>query len=158
MEAVGRYIASVCAAAVLCGMLNHLLPGGGAAKKLLRLISGIFLAFVAVQPLAEIELGALPVLSGEYFRDAQAASAEGEEMASEAISAIIKEQTEAYILDKARQLQADLTVEVTLSQDPLPTPVAVRLEGTISPYNKAKLAALLAQELGIAKECQIWIG
>ncbi len=158
MEAVGKYITAVSAAAVLCGIVNNLLPGGGVSKSLVKLICGIFLAFVVVSPLAEIDLGDLPALSTEYLQDAQAASAEGEELASAAISERIKAQTEAYILDKARQFNADLTVEVTLSGGVLPSPVGVRLEGSISPYNKARLAAILAEELGIAKENQIWIG
>lgn len=158
MAAVGQYIVSVAASAIFGGILTGMLPGKGTAPVLLRLICGIFLAFIAICPLTQIELEDLPVISSDYLEEAEAVSADGEILAAEVLTDIIKERTEAYILDKARSLNAELTVEVTLSGDAIPVPLSVRLIGSISPYGKSRLQAILEDELGISKENQIWTG
>lgn len=158
MEGIARYIVSVSAAAILCGIIKNIVPSKSANAALLRLATGIFLSLVAVQPLAKIDLGALPVISEDYQWEARSVCAQGEILAQDTLRDIIKSQTEAYILDKARMLNADLTVEITLSNDDPPTPASVRLTGKISPYAKSRLQAMILEDLGIPKENQIWIG
>ena len=158
MEALGRYIVSVSAAAIFCGILKSILPPKGTIGSLLRLMAGIFLSFVVIRPLIQVDLGDLPVISQTYLSDGAAVSAEGEILAGEAMTDIIRSRTEAYILDKAQLLQAELTVSVVLSDDTPPVPVSVQFTGPVSPYAKARLEAILQQELGIAKENLIWIG
>lgn len=157
MEALGRYIVSLSAAAVFCGILKSILPSNSTCSSVLRLIAGVFLSFVLIRPLTRVDLTDLPVLSPAYISEAEAASMEGELLAEDAMADIIKSQTEAYILDKARLLQAELTVTVTLSRDTPPVPVSVQLRGSISPYAKSRLEEILRDELGISKENQIWI-
>ena len=72
------------------------------------------------------------------------------------LAQIISEQTEAYILDKAADLHANLHVEVTVGEDNLPT--AVTLSGEASPYARRQIQAIIANDLGISKENQKWIG
>lgn len=158
MEAAGRYIVSVSAAAILCGILKSILPSKGTHAAILRLVSGIFLSLVTIQPLAHVDLVALPAISDAYVSEAQSAAAQGEFQSRRAAADIIKAQAEAYILDKARLLHGELTVEVTLSDGEPPIPVSVRLTGSISPYAKSRLSAILQEDLGISKENQIWIG
>lgn len=157
MEAVGSYIVSVSSAAIFCGIIKSILPSKGTGSAMLRLVSGIFLVFVAIRPLTQVELAELPVLSQTYISEGEAASADGEVLAYDTMMDIIKSQSEAYILDKARSLQAELTVAVSLSDDAPPVPAAVQLSGSISPYAKRRLEAILQDELGISKENQIWI-
>lgn len=157
MEAFGRYIVSVTAAAILCGVLKSILPGKGAVNALLQLITGIFLSFVVIRPLTQVSLRNLPMLSADYLTDAEAASAEGVILAGEAMADIIKSQAEAYILDKAHLLQAEVTVSITLSDGIPPVPIYASLTGTVSPYVKTRLTEILSSDLGIAKENQIWI-
>jgi hypothetical protein len=54
-------------------------------------------------------------------------------------------------------MHADIQVEVTVSTDALPIPVGVRIIGNVSPYVRTKLQQTLAEDLGIAKENQVWI-
>ena len=68
----------------------------------------------------------------------------------------IKQALEAYILDEVRRLECQLTVEVILSEEELPIPQQVRLTGDISPYNRQKLSNFLSEQLGVAREEQIW--
>lgn len=158
METIGRYIVSVSTAAILCGILKSILPSKGISAAVLRLIAGIFLTFVAIRPLTRVELDALPAISGWYVSEGKTASALGEDLAKESMADIIKSQTEAYILDKAQGLQLKIKVEIILSSDDPPIPVAVTISGTISPYAKRQLETILEQDLGIPKENQLWIG
>lgn len=80
----------------------------------------------------------------------------GENLARDSMADIIKEETEAYILDKAADLHANLHVEVTVGEDSLP--MAVTLSGEASPYARRQIQAIIANDLGISKENQKWIG
>ncbi len=158
MDAIRQYVISIVAAAILCAILNSLFAEKGTPGSLMKLISGIFLAFVVIRPIADMDLTEFPSVLDIYSSDASAAVEAGENIAWEANAAIIKQQTEAYILDKAESLNAQLTVEVTLSADTIPVPTAVRLSGDVSPYAKAVLESVLEEELEIAKENQLWTG
>lgn len=158
MEEIRQYILSVAAAAILCAILRQCFPEKSMTASLLKLVSGIFLAFVVISPVKQVELGSLSVYFGEFTLEGEALAAEGENLSSEAMARIIKEQTEAYILDKAEALNADISVEVGLSGGNPPVPKSVRITGPVSPYAKSVLETLLAEELGIAKEDQSWTG
>lgn len=158
MDGIRQYILSVVAAAVLCAVIRTMASGKGTAASLIRLVSGIFLAFVVMAPVAHLELEALPTVLMLDSQEAAEAAALGENIARDAAGDIIKQQTEAYILDKAEALGLELTVEVTLSGGELPTPAAVRIRGSASPYARAALQAMLEEELGISKENQLWTG
>ena len=90
----------------------------------------------------------------DYLDDGEEAARTGEAMAKEYSMAIISAELEAYILDKAASCGCDLTVEVRLDEEGLPAVVA--LSGEISPIDKAELARIMAEELGIREEAQIW--
>ena len=65
----------------------------------------------------------MPDFSLRYMDDAEDAAAMGENLARDSMADIIKEETEAYILDKAADLHANLRVEVTVGEDNLPAAV-----------------------------------
>ena len=60
-------------------------------------------------------------------------------------------------MEKSSGLNLDLVVEVELSDDEIPVPVAVSLTGNVSPYNKLILSNTISNDLNIPKEKQIWI-
>ena len=79
-------------------------------------------------------------------------------MAAREINAIIIEQLQAYILDKAADLGAELEVEILMPDDGSGQPQGVVLRGAVSPYAKTRLQQIIAEDLDIAKEKQQWIG
>lgn len=158
MEALGRYILSVTAAAIIFGILQSLFDKKGSPGALMRLIGGLFLAFTVISPVAELNLNTAFEMPWDYAQQGSAAAFQGEEIAQEQLEGIIKERCRTYILDKARDYQAQLEVEVTLTQDEIPVPAAVRLQGSISPYAKSALQQWLEEDMGIRRENQIWIG
>lgn len=154
MDSVRRYLLSVICAAIACALVRGMGEKNGAAGAVFKLVTGIFLAFTVISPIASLKIEELSFFTDGLQEEAAHAAAIGQEMADESMSAIIKEETEAYILDKANQLNADLTVEVTLGEDFQPE--AVILTGDISAYAKFRLEMILKEDLGIAKENQQW--
>lgn len=157
MEALRQYVLSVTAAALICGIVSGL-ARGSAAKEWIRLLCGLLLAFTAIRPLARLEVNAFAELPLPFAQEAETTAALGENMARQAVADSIKAESEAYILDKAAALNADVTVEVTVSEDSTPVPAAVKLSGSASPYARRQLERILQTELGIAKENQLWTG
>ncbi len=157
MDALGQYVISVTAAALICGIVSCLVQSG-TAKELIRLLCGLFLAFTVIRPLAGLDFSALTSISFPYTQEADSIATQGENIAREAMADIIKADAEAYILDKAAALNADLTVDITLSREDTPVPVRAELSGSVSPYARQQLTYLLQTDLGIAKENQLWTG
>lgn len=155
MDGVKQYIISVTAAAILCSIVTAICSEKRIAP-LLKLITGIFLTFVAIQPLADIELTALPTFAETFAEEAEGAAEVGKDMANENIHAIIKSRVEAYILDKAAALGVDIAVDVTINEEGIP--VKAKLNGSVSPSAKSRLQSILEKDLGIPKEDQQWSG
>lgn len=157
METVRTYLLGVIAAAIVCGIVTRILGDKGTQGAMAKLIAGLFLAFTVIRPVADLSIGSVADLTDQYSAAGADAAAEGERMTREALALSIKSQTEAYILDKAEALNVTLTVEVTLSEEDIPTPASVCLTGKVSPYAKQRLQTVIADDIGIDKEHQTWI-
>ena len=157
MDGLRQYVISVVAAAIICGIITGLIQKG-TAKEIVKLVCGFFLAFTVIHPIADFDISSLSDFGFAYSGDAAEAAALGENIAQESLREIIKAETEAYILDKATALNLELSVEVSISEDDTPVPVAVCLSGEASPYARQQLQGTLQSDLGIAKENQLWTG
>ena len=156
IEDIRSYLLSLLAAAMICAIVNRLIGDKGVSAVLTKLITGLFLAFMLVRPVVDLDLTGLADITIRYETNALRAVEEGENRTRNALTQFITQQTQAYILDKAQALDADLKVEVTLSDDDIPVPVKVRLSGKASPYAKGRLQAIISEDLGIVKENQVW--
>ena len=153
---MANYALSVFAASVIVAIICVLLGEQGGVTSIIKVVCGLFLTFVVISPLIKLDFsGIIDYLDDFTLEGAEAASV-GENMAREGERDIIISRVQAYILDKADSYGAQLNVEVVLDQDNIP--VSVELNGNISPYAKAQMADILARDLGITKEYQLWIG
>lgn len=155
MDGVREYIVSVVTAALICGILSCLIQNTG-GKELMKLLCGLFLTITVMRPVADLDFNALSSYTISYRLEGEHMAAQGENLARETMAGIIKNKSETYILDKAAEWRADVSVEVVVSEDLVP--VSARLSGKISPYLKQRLENTLESDLGIAKENQIWTG
>ena len=144
-------------AAAMISAIALSFSGQGAMKPLLKLVCGLILAFAILNPILSISAGNLEALGMDYREQAEAAARQGQQQAVKSVREIIKEETEAYILDKAGQLNLQVEVQVSLSDQALPKPLAVTIRGVVPPSGKTRLSRILTQQLGIAKENQTWI-
>lgn len=157
IEGIKGYLLGIFAAALVCALVNRLVKDKGAAGASLKMITGLFMVFTVINPLAKLSWTNIGLWTGDFSGNAAMIAAEGERSTREALAAVIKTRSEAYILDKALALELQLQVEVVLSEDDIPVPETVRLSGRASPYARARLQQFIEEDLGIDKEHQIWI-
>lgn len=157
MEVIGKYILSVTSAAIVYSILQSFLVKNSSSAILLRLMGGLFLIFTVLAPIAELDFDAITDGPWEYSVKGNSFAEQGRQLSEERMYEIIKTRCEAYILDKAMSYQTPMHVEITLSQDETPVPVAVYLKGSITPYAKNAIQNWLQHDMGIPKENQIWV-
>ena len=156
MEGIKAYILSVAAAAILCAVVRRLLEKKGTAGSVGKLLTGIFMAVTVLSPLTGLTVDPVEDIMNDYRSAAEDAVAIGEKSANEALRESISQRLEAYIIEKALNLGADVVVEIKLSQDLYPTPVGIKITGQIAPYAKSRLQRIIQEDLGIGEEDQIW--
>lgn len=156
MEGVRQYVLSIVAASLISGIVLGFLQGG-TLKQLLKMICGLFLAFMVIGPIQRLDISDFQI-PGDAVTEGSLYTEEGEEIAREALVEIIKSETEAYILDKAAALDLQLNVTVRVSDGDPPLPEGVRISGKVSPYARTRLEAAITSELGIPKENVEWTG
>ena len=156
MSLLANYVLSVIAASVIVAIICTLLGDQGGVRSIIKLVCGLFLTFVVIDPLIKLDFSIINDYLDGFTLEGLEAATTGENMAREGERDIIISRVQAYILDKADSFGAQLNVEVVLDQNNIP--VSVELNGNISPYAKAQMADILARDLGITKEHQLWIG
>ena len=157
MDEIRHYLISVTACAIICGIVTGLSGKNSAHGTIIKLISGLFLALTVISAWVKVQLIDFSDYMDSFSCEASVWAADGESIAYGELSAIIKEQTEAYILDKAISMGLNIEVEVTLDSSNPPIPSAVSINGSISPFSKEKLSRYIADDLGIPEESQLWI-
>mgnify|MGYP000885463590 FL=1 len=155
MEGLREYLLRLLWAALVCGVVNRTAKGSGCAP-VIRLLCGVFLTVVLVQPLCGLSFEE-PLRWAENLNALGAEIVEqGSREAQAQKEAIIKTRLEAYIVEKADQTGASVSADITLDDDGLPR--AVTVTGVLSPAAKGRLKRMLTQELGIPEVRQQWNG
>ncbi len=152
IQGARQWLLGVVLTAFAGGLARQLAPKGR-ERALVGLVCGLLLTLALLEPLAELEWAAA---ARDWPGPAQAALAESYRQEGQAaLSAVIAEKTEAYILDKADRLGLRCTVEVTVSagESGIPLPDTVTVRGSYS----AALAACIEEEVGVPPEKQIWL-
>lgn len=158
MAGLQQYVVSVATAAIICGIVLGLAPGG-TIQGILKMVCGIFLALMVIEPITRIDPDRLVSEFGlSYSEEADSAAAFGEEIARDSLAEYIKQKCEAYILDKAAGHGVTLDAEVTLSSGDPPVPESAVIHGDVPANVKLRLEQVITEELGISKENLQWIG
>ena len=158
MGQLSKYIFSVICASLILSVLACFFDKKGSRGMIIKMIGGLFLALTIISPIVNLDFSGWMDYLEEYTLEGEKSAAWGESIAQEEYRTIITQQAEAYILDKADALGAELSVEVYLSDTEIPLPEEAVLRGKVSPYAKTELQQMLETDLGIAKENQLWIG
>lgn len=148
-----QYVFSIICTAMLCAVVSALIQSNH-LKKGVKLLCAVVLILTAVNPVCRLDINEYLQIDTSYEKQAEAFSSKGIAMAQEALSDIIKENTEAYILDKAKELGSCLSVEITVGPDYLPNSSSI--SGERSPSVKKQIERILEKDIGIARENQQW--
>lgn len=155
MGLLGQYVLQLITVALICSFVLSMVSET-THKELIRMLCGMFLIILLLDPLPGFHWD----LDSASWKDAMQAgkvhAEAGENLARDAQIQRITEAVESYILDKASQEGATLTVKVTLGEDLLP--VGAELNGRLESEIQQSLSEMLEKELGIAKENQLWTG
>lgn len=157
MEDVRQYLLSVIAAAIISSLVITIVGKKGTHAAVVKLMIGLLLTITVVSPWTKLQIGDLSSYLQEIKLDGDTVTSEALAIIAEEKASIIKEEIEAYILDKAASMELDVTVDVELTGGDPPTPYAVTITGTASPYAKQRLQYIISDELGVPKEQQLWM-
>ncbi len=156
MEQLKTWIMGLAGAALLCAIASELTPEGK-TKSVQRLLCGIVMTLAFLSPIAEADFGSYAVEMAKYRIYGEELTARAGDVSNALSRTFIEEETEAYILDKAKELGCTLAgakAELRWSSEGCWYPVSAELDGD---YNKA-LSELLETELGIVRRQQKWRG
>lgn len=155
MEAWKGYILDILVASITASIFLQILPDSS-KKELLHLLCGILLTVVILMPLSDIRLNDFLDLTQYMPESSDYLLEHGTETAEEAKRQYITDRCEAYILDKAKALDAEILPFVQV--DEIFLPVYAEIQGELEPQVQKKLEQMLMLDLGITKENQRWIG
>ena len=156
MDHLRQYIVSVIAAAVIAAMLNKLFSESH-IHRLIKTVSGLVLSVVLLSPLGNLSISSYTSYFDAVDNDAKEAVAYGEDIYRDNLRAIISERCETYILDKADQLGAVISVSIRCDSADIPIPVYAEISGSVSPYIRKTLQNMIADDIGIPEENQLWM-
>lgn len=156
MDQIGKYIISILCAAVICGIFTSFVPKDRSYGGIIRMLCGLFVAVTVIHPLTKLQFEKWDYYIEGIGVDAQAAAQIGVQSAKNETDAIIKDQLEAYILDKAASMGVSVSAMITLTEESPPRPYALEISGAVSPYAKGILTDCIVHELGISEEQIIW--
>lgn len=156
MENLSQYLLSVVAASIICAITVNLSGKNSACQSIIKLLAGIFLAVTVISPWSTFRFNQILSYIDSINMDAAALTAQSKERINKETSSIISEHIETYIKNKGETLGATLEIEVFTSGEPPYAPYEVSLHGDISPYAQNTLQHIIANDLGIPKEQQIW--
>lgn len=154
MELIRSWLLGLTGAAVFCAIATELTPKGP-VKGVVRMVCGVVMAAALVAPLYAFDFPAYALNMARYRAEAATITAEGREISDTLDRRVIEETLEAYILDKAQTLGAEVSaarVTVRWSGEGVWYPEAAEIAGN---WNGA-LAGAIEAELGIPKEAQTW--
>ena len=149
-----NWLLGLIGAALFCTIAAELTPKG-AVKRVQSVLSGVVLASALLLPLLRMDASDYALHLAESRAEAAAVTQEAEEISERLNRRSIEAQLEAYILDKAQTLGAQvqsISVSVRWSTEGVWYPVSADIDGA---YH-AGLADLIEGELGISKADQSW--
>lgn len=156
MDQIRQYLLSIVITAIICSLFLHLLQNFQ-TKNIGKFICGVVLSLAILYPLAGKNIWKHRDLFDFPIPDAEEAIAEGQDLSRYALADIIKLSSEAYILDKAMELNVNIEVNVAVDASDEPIPSEVTLTGAISPQARNRLTEIIENDLGITKEDQYWV-
>ena len=154
MDSWKQYIFSIIVTACICGVLTQILSESK-CKSAMQLVCGTVLAIIILQPLSRVRVDALIPDSFGAENTVDRYIRAGERTAEIARAEYIKTACEAYILNRARALDENLQIQISLNKDLLPE--LAEIKGAYGPAEQTELQNILTTEFGIPKENQIWI-
>ena len=151
-----EYLIALSAAALIIAVIQMVMPKNSPLTSVLKLLTGLFMVITLIVPLWSIDISRFDDLLPDLQDFSEVHAADGVQYRNDVTAQVIKRQIESYICDKATQLGVTMQVEVILTEDDIPSPWSVHLQGAVTPYAKKVLQAYINDTIGIPRERQTW--
>lgn len=147
----------VFAASFLTALATALTPKGS-ARRAAAFAGGLVMILTALSPLVRVSTQDIASAISKYRFKAEAIRTGIDIGSTDIMEAIIQEETEAYILDKAEAMGLELTVTVRTARadDGWPYPCSVELSGSADQDQRQKLSRIIESELALGPDSQEW--
>lgn len=152
-------IREVCALSILFGMIMSIIPQGG-VKRITGILCSAALIIAVITPIKDIDIESYAQLLARYHEQEKELSAKGEEINNRLNRAVIINEYQSYIMDKAVELGIDVKearVEVQWSTDAVWMPYSVCISADANSVERGILEDKLKAELGIPAERVKWM-
>lgn len=158
MAAVRGWLLTVIGASLICALADALMPPG-AVRRVGRLVCGLVLLGAILSPLTQLDLPGGQRWLEDYLASLEAREEDLTETVNSQMKVIIEREYAAYIVDKAARLglTCDPRVECGLSEEGLYLPVRVRVTGALTEEERARIAGMIAEDLGVPESEQLYI-
>lgn len=152
-----NYLLHVAASCLLVTIVSGLLPKGRIRKNV-QICGSLVVLLAIAAPVLRIQAEDIARGLSSLQLQIQDAQVDSKLINHTYLKERIKQDCEAYVLDIAKALKLDITVDVQLEeQDGCPYPFRILLTGSAAPWQKQALQDILESDLGIPKERQSWI-
>lgn len=157
MNGLRGYLLHVTAACLLVNLTLGLLPKGKLQKPL-RFCGSLVILLAVAAPILRLEGADFARGFASWQADTASLRQELAEESRAMLEERIKQECEAYVWDKAAALGLTVEIELGYGKDAVyPYPVSAVVTGQYTHAQKLRLQDILEEELGIAKERQVWI-
>lgn len=155
---MGAAIRELCVLSLFFGLAMSAAPEGG-AKRVMGILCSVMLIIVIIEPLKGFDYVGYARSLADYRTLESSLAEDGQEMRRRLDRLVIEQHCEAYIMDKAEALGLELesvSVETDMYSDGVWLPYSAKLNGRGDPAACSVLSEIIAAELGIAPERQMW--
>ncbi len=159
MEALRTWLLGLTAAALLTAGAEALLPPSGGVRRAGRLICGLIVILMLLQPVTGLQRVDWSARLTEYRAEAGVYGSALDETDEALLLGIIAEQSGAYIEEAAAGQGIECRVTVTCARGPedaYPHPRGARVQGDLTEEQRRQVTDLLERELGIPGSAVIW--
>ena len=157
-EIFREWILRLAGAAILPACAMALTPEVK-ARKAVRAVCACITLLAFIYPLMEMKIGEIDDVFSDYREQVQAVSGEIMDVNEKIQTDIIESETEAYILDKGKNLGLEMVsaeVEAKGREDGNFYPYTVKIEGRGNGGAVQSLKDIVAAELGVAPDKIYW--
>ena len=152
-------IRQLCAVSIFCGAAINITPEGG-VRRIMQLLCTAALTMAILSPIKEIDFDIYALETARLHEAESAINESAERIDGRLNRAVIEEQCEEYILDKAEELGANVSgvnVQAQWSLEGIWVPYSAEIDAPDIGSVKAALESVIENELGIPAERQMWM-
>ena len=157
-DAIRGYLLSIVAVCLLTALARSLIPEGG-VRRVASVVCALLLVLCALSPLLQLDIDAVAQSLARIQMENETLRTGVAVKNRELVSQIIKQNTQAYILDKADEIGAELsevTVTAQWSSDGYWYPHEAEIVSSAADDQKSRLSDYIQTQLGISISDQNW--